>query len=149
MSELVYLDSGIFITTALKNMPPTLQALCEDWQKRIQDGKVSAVTSAITWAEVAFTVGKGVENKFDNARAATAGGLIRELPGLRLVPISAELLATAEDILRRGGGRPRDCIHAATAAAEKARLVTADEDFATMAARVPDLGLEVITLREA
>lgn len=149
MRELVYLDSSVFVTSALKNMPVKIQTACEEWQRRIQSGEYKAVTSAITWAEVAFSVGKGAENKFDNARAATAGELIRRLPGLKIADVTREVLETAEEILRRVGGRPRDCIHAATAAAEKAVLVTTDEDFGTLASKFPELGLVVTTLRDS
>lgn len=124
-----YFDTGVFVTPILKNRPQAVVDACLAWQRRAHDGEVEAVTSHLTWDEVAHVAGR-VPKPFDRARAAEAGRLLRACQWLRFVAIDEMVIARAQALLARAGNGPRDCVHAASALLHAGgNLVTLDSGF--------------------
>lgn len=128
-TETWYLDTGIFVTPILKNRPQPILDACLEWQRRAHAGEIQAVTSWLSWDEVAHVAGR-VPKPFNRARAAEAGRLFRALRGLRFLAIDEEVIARAQELLVHVGNGPRDCIHAASALLHASgNLVTLDSGF--------------------
>lgn len=74
--ESFYLDTGVFVTPLLKNLPASTIAACERWLLRLAFGDVAGVTSCLTWDEVTHVAGS-VPKPYDHARSAKAGSLLQ------------------------------------------------------------------------
>lgn len=150
MAERWYFDTGIFVTPILRNLPPDIVAACLEWQRRARDGGIEAVTCTLTWDEVAWIAGKPRKDaRYDPERAAEAGRLLLQLPGLRFEPVDRGIVEEAERIVASHRLRPRDGIHAAAALAlADARIVTVDPDFDPLSG-AEGIGLHVTRLAAA
>jgi len=125
-----YFDSGIWLAPLLANQQPEVVDRCLNWQRRCADCEIKAVASTLVWDEVAFIAGRRRGLPFDFAAAARAGALWRALPGLEIVPVDAEVLGIAQQLLQHNRLRPRDSLHAASAMLRAdGRLLTLDGDF--------------------
>ena len=120
---MLYLDANIFIFAAMntEELGEKARALL----KRIQLGEEKAETSALTFDEVFWVVRKhNLELAFETCEA------LLNFPNIEIVPANRELAASAVQIMRECGLRPRDALHAATAITEKADcIVSTDPHF--------------------
>ena len=94
--------------------------------KEIEQGKVLAASSALTFDELVWAV-----KKHRSLEDATfAGEAFLNMTGLKIVDVNEDLLALALELIRRYHLQPRDSIHAASALREKAEtVISTDEDF--------------------
>lgn len=126
-----YLDTGVFVTPILKNRSKAVIDACLEWQRRAHAGEIEAVTSYLTWDEVAHVAGR-VPKPFDRARAAEAGRILRASTWLCFVEIDEKVIARAQEFLTHVGNGPRDCIHAASALLHATgKMVTLDSGFSS------------------
>ncbi len=99
---LVYLDTNIILAKYAPEEPQHQEA--KKLLNRIESGKVTAVTSALTLVEVVCTTSRAYQ-RFDNkaaelGREEVAGAFLRRLlniKGLSFIPIGSEVSITAEE----------------------------------------------------
>ncbi len=134
-----YLDAGIFLTPMLKNLDPATVRACENWIKKVAAAEIIAVTSYLTWDEVAWVAGRAVKGApFDRNRARDAAAALLGIPNLQFVPVDETIINEAGNLL--DSLAPRDSIHASTAILHAAgNLVTADSDFFSSRSRAAGL----------
>lgn len=119
-----YLDASLFIAAALD--PGPTGDRCRALLRRVRTGELAAATSALTWDEIAYVVGRrrGREVGLD------AGRRLLAITHLRLVPVDAEVLRGADREARAHGLRPRDALHVASAQkAAATAIVSEDRDL--------------------
>ena len=120
----LYLDANVFIFAALNTEEYGGKALA--LLKKIQQGEVQAITSALTFDEIFWEVKKnrGMEKALEAAEA------MLNFPNLEIISADREVISTALQIIRKYHLAPRDAIHAATALMKKAEtLVSTDSHF--------------------
>lgn len=118
----VYVDSNVFISPVLygdsKRSKDSKRVL-----GYIEQGKIAAYTSTLTWDEVAWvvrrTLGKG--------DSVETGRRLLSFPNLRFVPVTEELLVRAQKLVEEFGIGPRDAIHCASAIGKGAKTVISDD----------------------
>ncbi len=116
---MIYLDSNVFITAALytNDIGETARELI----KAVEDGKVKAATSALTYDEVYWAV-KNLREK--NAAHKAGGGLLM-LPNLSVLEVDKAHKLLIDYLLG-----PRDAIHAACAFSKNiSDIVSQARDF--------------------
>ena len=104
----IYLDASVFIFPVLFSGKKALVA--KGILSKIEEGKVSAATSALTLDEVIWAIWRERGRKIGVA----AGRELLKLRGLKLVPPTREILVTALRLIDENELKPRDATHAAT-----------------------------------
>ena len=128
----VYLDTNIFVY-ALEGFERFEPALSELF-KEIQDGRIKAITSELTLAEV--LVKPLADGKTEVCAAYTAA--IQDSEGLEVAPVTREVLIEAAGIRAKIGVRLPDAIHMATAILSGCRsFLTNDRSIR----EVPNIGV--------
>lgn len=120
---MIYLDSNVFIYAALstEEIGDRARALL----KEVQEGKVAS-SSTLTFDELVWVVKK--HRSLDDAMVA--GEAFLNMPGLLLISVDTDILASALDNIRKYRLDPRDAIHAASAISSRSRvIVSTDEHF--------------------
>lgn len=128
-----YLDASLFIAAALD--PGPTGDRCRALLRRVRAGELPAATSALTWDELAYVVGRrrGWEAGLD------AGRRLLAITHLRLIAVDGEVLRGADQAARAHGLRPRDALHVASARkAAATSIVSEDRDLD----RVPGVARE-------
>ena len=124
------LDTGIFVAPLLANLPEATAQACKEWQARAATGAIEAVTSALTWDEIAWVAGRRRGQQFDFRRAGSFAAAARKVTGVTWLPVDEDVIDLAQRLLSEARFAPRDAIHAATALIHaEGRLVTLDGDF--------------------
>jgi predicted nucleic acid-binding protein len=121
---MIYLDANVFVMANLnaEAIGDKARSLLRD----VQTGKVDGCTSALTFDELVWAVKKN-RTKED---AVLAGEAFLNMPSLKLVAVSGDLLAGALSLMKEHRLDPRDAIHAASALNEGAKsIVSADRHF--------------------
>ncbi|MCX8182623.1 MAG: type II toxin-antitoxin system VapC family toxin [Candidatus Methanomethyliaceae archaeon] len=121
---MIYIDSNIFIYAALnlEDLGDRARALLRD----VQEGKQRAASSALTFDEIVWAVRK--YRSFEDSVAA--GEVFLNMPNLKIVEVSGDILAMALELMRRYRLDPRDSIHAASAISKKTKVIlSSDEHF--------------------
>ncbi len=115
-----YLDSTLFIAAALD--PGPTGDRCRALLRMVRVGNLPAATSALTWDELAYVVGRrrGREAGLD------AGRRLLAITHLRLVGVDAEILGRADRAAREHGLRPRDALHVACAQKAAATAIVSE-----------------------
>ena len=116
-----YLDASLFISAALDagRVGEASRALL----RRVRDGDMEGATSALTWDELAFVVGR----RLGRAAGLDAGRQLLAITHLRIVPVDPELLRAADRTARDRGLRPRDAIHVASARRSGATAIVSED----------------------
>ena len=107
----VYLDTNVFVY-ALEGFE-RFEAFFGELFKEIQDGRIKAVTSELTLAEV--LVKPLADGKTEVCTAYAAA--VQDSEGLEVVPVTRDVLVEAAGIRAKTGARLPDAIHIATAMA--------------------------------
>ena len=91
--------------------------------KDVQLGNVDAASSALSFDELVWVVKKhrNVEDSL------MAGEAFLNMPGLKLVTVNADLLASALRVMKEYRLDPRDSIHAASALSEGAETIISED----------------------
>ncbi len=105
----IYLDTNVFMY-ALEGFE-RFEAFLTELFKEIQDGRIKAVTSELTLAEVLVKPLADGETEVCAAYAAA----IQDSEGLEVAPVTREALIEAAGIRAKIGIRLPDAIHVATA----------------------------------
>lgn len=121
---MLYLDTNIFVNAAINEDETGNRARFIISQAT--RGKVKAITSVITWDEVFWAIKKRLERQ----TAAKQSAKLLQLAGIEIVPLNADILKTAQNLVENYNLDPRDSIHAATAITHGCDyLVSIDSDF--------------------
>ena len=121
---MLYLDANVFIFAALNAEEYGSKAVI--LLKKIQQGEVQAITSALTFDETFWEVKKnrGMEKALEAAEA------MLNFPNLEIISVDKEVISSALQIIRKYDLAPRDAINAATALMKKVEiLVSTDSHF--------------------
>ena len=119
-----YLDANVFIYAALnvEKQGEGARALLQ----RVQDGKDECCSSALTFDEIVYVVGK--HRNLELGRIA--GEAFLELQGLDIIPVDEKLLHDTARLIRIYNLKPRDAIHASSALLRGVQvMVSTDSDF--------------------
>ncbi len=120
----VYLDSNIFIYASAST--DTLGAHCIQILTALAKGKITAVTSLISFDELFYKLSK--LKGFDAAAQFSENFLA--MPNLVLSALTGENVTMALKLILKYKLAPRDAIHVATALAHNAEaIVSDDKDF--------------------
>jgi uncharacterized protein len=119
-----YLDANVFIYSSLnrKLIGERSRSIIRD----VQEGKISAGTSALSFDELVWAVKK----ERGETEAIVAGQTILNTPNLAILEINQGILNSALSLIKRYHMNPRDSIHAASAIDAGAELIVSeDPDF--------------------
>jgi predicted nucleic acid-binding protein len=121
---MIYLDSNVFLN-AILNLEEEGEKARNIVQK-LQEGKMAAATSALSFDEVFWIVKK--HRNYDMALKAVKAFL--EIPNLTFLDVSDEILWSAYNLAKRYRLNPRDVIHLACALNHGIfTIVSEDKDF--------------------
>ncbi len=120
----VYLDSNVFIFACSSNELVGVQ--CAKILDSVVKGKISAVTTLLTFDELFYTLYK--DKGFE--AAVLFGETFLAMPNLSLADIDSEIIHNSLQLIKQYRLAPRDGIHAATAQRYKVDIfVSNDGDF--------------------
>jgi len=121
---MLYLDANVFVYATLNQEDIGERARLI--LKEVQEGKISAATSALTFDELVWAV-----RKYRNLEdAVSAGQAFLNMPSLELLDVKRDVLSLALGLMTRYRLEPRDSIHLASALLENARvIVSTDKHF--------------------
>jgi predicted nucleic acid-binding protein len=121
---MIYLDSNVFIYAALN--ADALGSKMRQLLARVEEGSEAAASSALTFDELVWVVGK-YRGKED---AWAAGQAFLDLRNLKIVDVGPAVLTSALEIMRKHDLAPRDGIHAASALIRDIKtIVSSDGHF--------------------
>jgi len=89
----------------------------------VETGQVSAYTSTLSWDEVVWVV-RRVLGRGDSIQA---GEKLTTFPNLRFIPVSEEIVGSAQKLLSEFELAPRDAIHAASALSKPVDVFLSDD----------------------
>ncbi len=143
--EIAYFDTGVFVTPMLKNRSRTVVDQCVEWQRSIEEGRVRAYTSYLTWDEICYLVQRSVSRE----DASVVGQDFLSLPNLEFVPVESEVMKIAQMILGKWLVRPRDAIHASSSLmAAGGTIVTLDVNKSDYQRLVREDGTPLLDIHE-
>ncbi|MHB1869064.1 MAG: type II toxin-antitoxin system VapC family toxin [Nitrososphaerales archaeon] len=120
----MYLDANVFIHSSLNRR--TLGDKSRSIIRDVQDGKILAATSALSFDELMWAVKK----ERGDRESATAGEVFLNTTGLLIMDVKQETLNSALGLVRKYHLNPRDSIHAASALIARAEcIVSEDPDY--------------------
>jgi predicted nucleic acid-binding protein len=120
---MIYIDSNIFLYAILD--PASRGEKARGVIKAVREGETNASTSYLTFDEVFWKVQK--EKGFENALIAARALL--EMPNLRFIDVDRGVVNGAMDLIKKYRLHPRDALHASSAMALDAQIVSEDKDF--------------------
>lgn len=124
---MIYLDANVFVYSALNRK--VLGEKSRSIIREVQQGKISAASSALSFDELVWAVKK----QRGETEAIEAGQIILNTPGLAILDVNQDILNSALGLLKRYHFNPRDSIHAASAIHAGAEfIVSEDPDFDTL-----------------
>ena len=121
---MIYLDATVFIYAAIDNRIKGNKA--RNIIKSIQEGKLNAFTSCLTYDEIVWIVKKykGIE-----AALIVGNGFIN-MPNLKIFNVDINCIEKAQELIEKYKLFPRDAIHAATAILNNViQILSEDKDF--------------------
>ncbi len=122
---MVYIDSNVFIYSVISNSEE-LSALTKNILLKIAEGKLSAITSVLTWDEFVWIARRTLGPDL----AEIEGSKFLNLPNLKFVSTDEHVIREAQRILEEYKLKPRDAIHAAAAISSGVtEIITDDQDF--------------------
>lgn len=125
MIESIYVDSNAFILPVVGEDSRRARG-ATSLLRMIEDEKLEAFTSVLTWDEVCWVVTK-VLGKADGV---AAGKKLLGYPHLHFVEANPVVLSNAQSLIERYSSKglgPRDAIHCASALVRKATRVASDD----------------------
>jgi len=122
-----YLDSNVFIYPVIYDEaaePKVRKA--KELLLSIENGKLSAFTSTLTWDEVVWVVSRVM----GRSEGALQGKKLLGFPNLQFVVADENVLARAQRLVDKYKLSPRDSIHVASALQKRTKTVISDDvDF--------------------
>ena len=122
-----YLDSNVFIYPVIysaETQPKAKKA--KEILLSVENGKLSAYTSMLTWDEVVWVVSRTMGRN----EAISQGQKLLGFPNLQFVPVDENVVASAQRLMGKYNLDPRDSIHLASALEKRSKSVISDDaDF--------------------
>ncbi len=122
-----YLDSNVFIYPVIYDEETEPKARkAKELLLSIENGKLSAFTSTLTWDEVVWVVSRVM----GRAEGVSQGRKLLDFPNLQFVAADENVLARAQKLLDKYKLSPRDSVHVASALQKRTKIVISDDaDF--------------------
>jgi len=120
--RLLYLDANVFIYAALNR--EDIGDRARSLLREVQQGKLHAISSALTFDELVWAVKK--HRSLEDATAA--GEAFLNMSCLKLMDVNGDLLSSALELIRKYQLDPRDSIHAASALLENAEMIVSTDE---------------------
>jgi len=122
-----YLDSNVFIYPVIYQAEVQPKAKkAKEILRNVENGKLPACTSTLTWDEVVWVVSKTMGRN----EAVNQGQKLLGFPNLQFVAADENVLAHAQRLMDKYKISPRDSIHVASAIEKKTKsLISDDTDF--------------------
>jgi uncharacterized protein len=124
---MVYLDSNVFIYAIIYDKEDEPKAKkANDILLNIENGKIAAYTSTLTWDEVVWVISRAMGRK----EGASQGKKMLGFPNLQFVVADENVLARAQKLIDKYSLSPRDSIHIASALEKRIKQIISDDaDF--------------------
>ena len=125
MKGTVYIDSSVFLYPVLySDLKESKKA--RDILSQIEDKKIQAYTSTLTWDEVSYVV----ERTLGKTDAIEVGKKFVNFPFLRFIPVDDVIIRRSQVIREKYNIKPRDSIHLSCAIERNiSEIITDDLDF--------------------
>ncbi|MBN1803452.1 MAG: type II toxin-antitoxin system VapC family toxin [Candidatus Lokiarchaeota archaeon] len=125
--ETMYIDANVFINNILYDVSKNIEAQrSNDFLKKIVQGEIVGITSALTWDEFTWIVKVNLGREVSIIKARE----FLVFPNLFIKNITVSSLIKAQEIITSYNVRPRDAIHAACALENNVRVICSfDADF--------------------
>lgn len=122
-----YLDSNVFIYPVIYQTEAQPKAQkAKEILLNIENGKLSACTSTLTWDEVVWVISKTMGRN----EGINQGRKLLGFPNLEFVSVDENVLIHAQRLLDKYKLSPRDSIHVATALHKRTKMIVSDDqDF--------------------
>jgi predicted nucleic acid-binding protein len=122
-----YLDSNVFIYPVIYDEETEPKARkAKEFLLSIENGKLSAFTSTLTWDEVVWVVSRVM----GRTEGVSQGRKLLDFPNLQFVTADENVLARAQKLMDKYKLSPRDSIHVASALEKRTKIVISDDaDF--------------------
>jgi uncharacterized protein len=122
-----YLDSNVFIYPVIYDEETEPKARkAKELLLKIENEKLSAFTSTLTWDEVVWVVSKVM----GRTEGVTQGKKLLGFPNLQFITADENVIARAQKLMEKYKLSPRDSIHVASALEKRTKSVISDDaDF--------------------
>ncbi|MGD0451666.1 MAG: type II toxin-antitoxin system VapC family toxin [Candidatus Bathyarchaeia archaeon] len=122
-----YLDSNVFIYPVIYSVEAQPKAKkAKEILLSVENGKLSAYTSTLTWDEVVWVVNRTMGRN----EGISQGRKLLGFPNLQFVPVDENVIANAQRLMDKYKLDPRDSIHLASALEKRSKsVISDDEDF--------------------
>jgi uncharacterized protein len=122
-----YLDSNVFIYPVIYGEEAEPKARkAKELLLKIENGKLPALTSTLTWDEVVWVVSKVM----GRTEGAIQGTKLLGFPNLQFITADENVIARAQKLMEKYKLSPRDSIHVASALEKRTKsFISDDTDF--------------------
>lgn len=121
---MAYLDANVFIYPVIYEAEVISKAKkAKGILKRVEEGRLKAYTSTLTWDEVVWVTSKVL----GFSDAINQGVKLLGFPNLGFIEVHETVIAKAQKLLEKYALKPRDAIHAASALQKGLREVISDD----------------------
>ena len=122
-----YLDSNVFIYPVIYQTEAQPKASkAKEILRNVENGKLSAYTSTLTWDEVVWVVSKVMGRN----EGINQGQKLLGFPNLQFVTADENVIIQAQRLMNKYKMSPRDSIHLASAIEKRTKSVISDDaDF--------------------
>lgn len=122
-----YLDSNVFIYPVIYQTEAQPKASkAKEILRNVENGKLSAYTSTLTWDEVVWVVSKVMGRN----EGINQGQKLLGFPNLQFVTADENVIIQAQRLMNKYKMSPRDSIHLASALERRTKSVISDDaDF--------------------
>jgi predicted nucleic acid-binding protein len=122
-----YLDSNVFIYPVIYQTEAQPKASkAKEILRNVENGKLSAYTSTLTWDEVVWVVSKVMGRN----EGINQGQKLLGFPNLQFVTADENVIVQAQRLMNKYKMSPRDSIHLASALERRTKSVISDDaDF--------------------
>jgi hypothetical protein len=122
-----YLDSNVFIYPVIYQTEAQPKASkAKEILRNVENGKLSAYTSTLTWDEVVWVVSKVMGRN----EGINQGQKLLGFPNLQFVTADENVIIQAQRLMNKYKMSPRDSIHVASALERRTKSVISDDaDF--------------------
>ncbi len=123
---MVYLDSNVFIFPVIYEDKILVASKSKIILLAIENGKIDAATSILTWDEVVWVVLRLLGRK----DALMQGRKLLGFPKLKFIDADEAVILKAQSLMENYNLKPRDAIHAASAILSGNKIIVSDDkDF--------------------
>ncbi|MBI2971025.1 MAG: type II toxin-antitoxin system VapC family toxin [Candidatus Aenigmarchaeota archaeon] len=126
MKKSLYVDANVFIVAGVYPQESPEFKAAKKLLYAVSSGEAEAATSLLTWDELVWVVRRMAGNE----AAAEEGKRFLEIPNMKFLGVTENIIRKAQNITERYNLKPRDAIHTASAIVNNAgSIVSDDADF--------------------